>query len=119
MKTKTLSRLVLITAFTSLLFACKKSSVDSNSSTMSNADLQTQSDDQTRVSTESDAAFTDVNTLMTDQSTLTGSSETPAIRSRVTTKGADTIKKILACDVVVSIDTTSNPHRFTVTYYVN
>src|SRR5258708_33140613 len=109
MKTKTLSRLVLITAFTSLLFACKKSSVDSNSSTMSNADLQTQSDDQTRVSTESDAAVTYVNTVMTDQSTITGSSETPAIRYDGATDGMDSIKKILLCDAVSARQTTPNP----------
>src|SRR5258708_1398321 len=119
MKTKTLSRLVLITAFTSLLFACKKSSVDSNSSTMSNADLQTQSDDQTRVSTERDAACTDVNTVMTDQSTVAGSSENPAIRYGVTTEGVDTIKKILVCDAVVTIDTTSNPRILTINYNGN
>lgn len=119
MKTKNLSRLLLVTAFTSLLFACKKSSVDSNSSTMSNADLQTQSDDQTRVSSESEAAFNDVNTVMTDQTSVTGSSATPTVRYGVTTEGVDTIHKNLVCDAIVTIDTTSDPRIITITYNGN
>lgn len=114
-----MKNLLFIAISASVLFACKKSSVDSNSSTMSNADLQTQSDDQARVSTESDAAFNDVNTVMTDQTSVTGSSEAPALRSGVTTEGVDTVKKLLVCDAVVTIDTSGNPRIITITYNGN
>ncbi|WP_431216076.1 hypothetical protein ACQ86N_16390 [Puia sp. P3] len=68
-KMKSLSRLMLATAFAGILFACKKSSDNNSAAPMSNQDAATQSDDQTRVSNESDAAFDDVTTVMNDQTT--------------------------------------------------
>ena len=109
--------LLLIAVSASVLFACKKSSVDSNSTTMSNSDLQTQSDDQARVSTESDAAFDDVNTVMNSQASVTGSSATPTVRYGVTTEGGpDTVKNSPICDAIVTIDTTSDPRVLTIIY---
>ena len=114
MKTK---RLLFVAISAIVLFACKKNSVDSNSSTMSNTDLQAQSDDQARVSTESDAAFDDVNTVMNDQASVTGSREVPAVRYGVTTSGGpDTLKKSPICDAIVTIDTTSDPRVLTIIY---
>lgn len=113
-KMRSLSHLVLATALTGLMFSCKKSSV-SDSGT-SNADLQTQSDDQNRVSTESDAAFDDVNAVMNDQATVTGSREVPTVRYGVVTEGVDTIKTKPVCDAVVTIDTTVNPRKIVINY---
>ena len=116
MKTSILYRLVLVTALTSMLFACKKTDVKDSSSTMSDADLQTQSDDQTRVSNETDAAFDDITVVMNDQATVTGSSDAPAIRYGVATQGVDTVKKPLVCDAVVTIDTSSSTHKLSIIY---
>jgi hypothetical protein len=105
--------------FSSVLFSCKKSSNDT-SSTPSNADLQTQSDDESRVSQETDASFTDVNTVMTSQATVTGSSESGTIRYGTTVEGnnQDTVKSYI-CDAVVTIDTVDNPRTLTITYNGN
>jgi hypothetical protein len=116
MKTKILYRLVLVAAFLGVLFACNKNNDKNNSSTMSDADLQTQSDDQTRVSNETDAAFDDINTVMNDQATVTGSRDVPAVRYGVITTGVDTIKKMLICDAVLTVDTSSNTRKLTINY---
>jgi len=114
MKTRSL---LFVAISATVLFACKKSSVDSNSTTMSNSDLQTQSDDQARVSTESDAAFDDVNTVMNNQASVTGSSETPTVRYGVAVQGGpDTVKNSPVCDAIVTIDTTSDPRVLTIIY---
>src|ERR1700731_1865393 len=115
MKTTTIYRLIVITAFTGMLFSCKKSNSSSGSSATSSTDLQTTSDDQTRVSTESDAAFDDVNTAMTSQATVTGSDLNPGIRHTEIEGGGDTVKSYI-CDATVSLDTTDNPHTLTITY---
>lgn len=117
MKTKNLAYALLITAATGAMFSCKKSS--SSSSTMTDAQLQTQSDDQSRVSNESDAAFDDVNTSMTAQASVTGSSITAAPRYGVEVEGGpDTVQSYI-CDATVTIDTTDNPHTLTITYNGN
>ena len=114
MKTK---GLLFVAISATILFACKKSSVDSNATTMSNSDLQTQSDDQARVSTESDAAFDDVNTVMNNQASVTGSSETPTVRYGVAVQGGpDTLKNSPVCDAIITIDTTSDPRVLTINY---
>lgn len=117
MKTKQINHLLLATSLSVLLFACKKSSNDNSSSTPSNTDLQTQSEDQTKVSTETDAAFDDVNTAMTSQAAVTGSSESTPIRYGVVVEGGnqDTVKSYI-CDATVAIDTVDNPRTLTITY---
>ena len=116
MKTTTFYRLLVITAFTGMLFSCNKSNSSSSSSGTSSTDLQTTSDDQTRVSTESDAAFDDVNTTMTSQASVTGSNLNPGIRhTEIEGGGGDTVKSYI-CDASVSLDTTDNPHTLTITY---
>jgi hypothetical protein len=116
MKTQHFQRLMMATMLSGLLFtACNKS--NNSSSGTSNQDLQTQSDDETRVSTETDAAFDDVNTVMVGQASVTGASETPALRYGVAVNGGnqDTVKSSI-CDAVVTIDTVDNPRTITINY---
>ena len=116
MKTMNFQRLMMATALSGLLLtACNKN--NNSSSGTSNQDLQTQSDDETRVSTETDAAFDDVNTVMGSQAAVTGASETPTLRYGVGVDGGnqDTVKTTI-CDAVVTIDTVDNPRTITITY---
>jgi len=116
-KMKSLSRLMMATACAGVLFACKKSSDNNSAAPMSSADAATQSDDQTRVSNESNAAFDDVTTAMTEQATVTGSSDAPApaVRYGVASMGVDTVKSAI-CDAVVTIDTSNATHTLTINY---
>lgn len=117
MKTKNFRHLMMATALSGLLFAaCNKSNNNSSSGT-SDQDLQTQSDDEARVSTETDAAFDDVNTAMVTESTVTGASEAPALRYGVAVEGGnqDTVQTSI-CDAVVTVDTVDNPRTITITY---
>jgi hypothetical protein len=110
----------MATTMATLLFACSKNN-NNSSNPPSNADLQTQSDDESRVSTETDATFNDVNTMMTSQATVTGSGEATPIRYGVAVQGGtshDTVKSLI-CDAVVTIDTIDNTHNITITYNGN
>jgi hypothetical protein len=108
---------MMATLLSGLLFASCKKSNNNNSGGTSDQDLQTQSDDETRVSTETDAAFDDVNTVMVGQAAVTGASETPALRYGVAVNGGnqDTVKSSI-CDAVVTIDTIDNPRTITINY---
>jgi len=109
--------LLMAASLSLFLFACKKES-NSSGSGPSNADLQTQSDDESRVSNETDAAFDDVNTSMNGQASVTGASEVAPIRYGVAVQGAtahDTVKSLI-CDAVVTIDTIDNTRNLTITY---
>jgi hypothetical protein len=108
---------MMTAALSGLLFAACNKSNNSSSNGTSNQDLQTQSDDETRVSTETDAAFDDVNTAMVSQPAVTGASEAPALRYGVTVDGGnnDTVQTSI-CDAVVTIDTVDNPRTITITY---
>ncbi|HEV3326363.1 MAG TPA: hypothetical protein VG052_12185 [Puia sp.] len=114
MKT-TFYRLLFVTAFTGVLFSCNKSSSNSNAAT-SNTDLQTTSDDQTQVSSESDAAFDDANIAMATHNTVTGASLPSAIRyTEIDGPGGDSTQSPI-CDATISVDSTSNPRTITITY---
>jgi hypothetical protein len=118
MKARNLYRFLFASTLCGLLFtACKKSSSSSSNDT-SQADLQTQADDESRVSTETDAAFNDVNTTMEQQVSITGSSQDRTVRYGVTVDGGnqDTVKNSLICNATVTYDTTDNPHTITITY---
>lgn len=117
MKTKNIRHLLFATSLSCLLFACNKSNSNNSTSTPSNSDLQTQSDDQSQVTNESNAAFDDVNTAMTSQATITGSSENTPGRFGVAVEGGnqDTVKSYI-CDAVVTVDTVDNPRTITITY---
>jgi hypothetical protein len=118
MKTATLSKLFIITALTGVLFSCKKSN-SSSSTTETTAQVSTSSDDVSRASTESDAAFDDVNTAMTTQTSVTGAALAPALRNGIQTLGGpgnnDTVQTGI-CDAVVTVDTVDNPRTITITY---
>jgi hypothetical protein len=116
MKTTMIRRLIIIYSCAGILFSCNKSNSSNNSTASSTTDLQTSSDDQTRVSTESDAAFDDVNTAMTSQGAVTGSDVNTGIRHAVIAGGGgDTVTSYI-CDATVTLDTTDNPHTLTITY---
>lgn len=109
--------LLMIATLSAMLFACKKNA-DENAGTPSNADLQTQSDDESRVSLETGAAFDDVNAAMTSQTTITGSSQAAPIRYGVAVQGGtshDTVSSPI-CDAVVTIDTIDATRNITITY---
>ncbi|HVU96435.1 MAG TPA: hypothetical protein VHE34_14500 [Puia sp.] len=117
MKMIKIQSLLMAASLSLFLFACKKES-NSSGSGPSNADLQTQSDDENRVSNETDAAFDDVNTSMNGQASVTGASEAAPIRYGVAVQGAtahDTVKSLI-CDAVVTIDTIDNTRNLTITY---
>jgi hypothetical protein len=120
MKTKNLYRFLFATTLSGLLFAaCKKSTSDTNSSTTSSTDLQTQSDDEARVSTESDAAFDDANAAMIGASSVTGASFASAARFGVAVDGGNGGNVTLAgllCNATVTVDSTDNPRTITITY---
>jgi hypothetical protein len=120
MKTKNLHRLLFATTLSGLLFtACKKSNSDSNSSTTSSTDLQTQSDDEARVSTESGAAFDDANAAMIGESSVTGASFASDARFGVAVDGGNGSLGGLPgmlCNATVTVDSTSNPRTITITY---
>jgi hypothetical protein len=122
MKTNKIQFLLIATTLSLLLFACKKSTSDTNNTTTpSNADLQTQTDDENRVSTETDAAFDDVNTSILGQATITGSSASTPIRYGVAVTGGtshDTVKSLI-CDAVVTIDTIDATRNITIAYTGN
>jgi len=119
MKTATLSKLFIITALTGVLFSCKKSNSTSSSTTETTTQVSTSSDDVSRASTESDAAFDDVNTAMTTQTSVTGAALAPALRNGIQTLGGpgnnDTVTTGI-CDAVVTVDTVDNPRTITITY---
>ena len=118
MKTKNLYRFMFAATLSGLLFtACKKSSSSSSNDT-SQTDLQTQSDDQSRVSNETDAAFDDVAAAMTGEASVTGSSENVSPRYGVETDGGnqDTVNVSRVANATVTIDTIDNPHTITITY---
>ncbi len=119
MKTKNLHRLLFATTLSGLLFtACKKSSSDSTSTT-SGTDLQTQSDDEARVSTESNASFDDANTAMINASSVTGASFLPGPRFGVAVDGGNGSAGGWAntlCNATVTIDSVDNPRTITITY---
>jgi len=120
MKTKILYRLAVVIVVTATIFAaCKKSDVSNPNTGMTSADLQTQSDDQTRVSNETDAVANDVNTMLSAQSTVSGASASsaPGYNSGVAIEGGgvDTVKSYI-CDAVVTIDTSAATHKITIAY---
>jgi hypothetical protein len=121
MKAKNLHRLLFAATLSGLLFAaCKKSNSDSSSSTTtSSTDLQTQSDDEARVSTESSAAFDDANAAMIGESSVSGASYASAARFGVAVDGGNgSLGSLpgLLCNATVTVDSTSNPRTITITY---
>src|SRR5580692_9020246 len=121
MKTKHLQRLFFDTTISGLLFfACKKSDPDISSSSTSSTELQTQSDDEARVSTESNDAFNDANAAMIGETSVSGASYASAARFGVAVDGGNggigNVLPGLLCNATVTVDSTSNPRTITITY---
>jgi hypothetical protein len=114
MKATTIYRLLFVIAFTGILASCNKSNSSSNSAS-STTNLQTNSDDETRVSTETDAAFDDVNTAMTVQFNVTGAAlGRQLMQTMVDGPGAGDSTAI--CDAVITVDTANGNRQITITY---
>jgi hypothetical protein len=114
-----LAAIVLITG-AGLVLACNK-----NNSSSTNSDsntLQTQSDDENRVSTELDNVAVDANTSLSSNSSVGGTSKSASRQSGSTTVLQDQVDSAgapndsLICDASVVIDTTVNPRTITITY---
>jgi len=114
MKTTAIYRLLVVVGISGVLFSCNKNSSSGNSNT-SNTSLQANSDDETRVSTETDAAFDDVNSAMTAQYGITGAATARQMQQRVL-DGPGGVDSGLICDANISVDTASNPRTITITY---
>jgi hypothetical protein len=107
-------RFAMIFAFAGILYACNKSnSSSSNAPGTSNANLQVQADDESRVSNETDAVTNDVNLTMSSPgaNATTGA----GYRSGIETAGANPITSLI-CDATVTLDTTVSPRTITITY---
>lgn len=115
MKTKVLSRFAIITAFAGVIFACNKNNgKDSgDSASLTTAALQTQTDDQTRVSGENDAVSNDVVTSLNSPGIV--STIGTGYSSGIQTSGVVTVASLI-CDASVTVDTTVNPKVITITY---
>jgi len=98
MKARILSLTAFVLSVSILFTACKKeaSSTDDNS-----AEASTQSDDQSRFSSESDGAANDANLVLETTSGFSG--RTTNVQS-------------LICDATIAVDTVSNPRTITITY---
>jgi hypothetical protein len=96
MKMKILSLSAVAFSVALMFTACKK---DNSTSTDYTAEVAASSDDQSRVSTESDAVANDANLAMGSDTYFNGRSSQAVI-----------------CDAVVVSDTVSNPHTLTITY---
>ncbi len=74
MKANLINRIVIILCITSglFLFSCKKDSAPAGTGTTSNADLSTAGDDESQVSTETEAVTDDANTALNSQASFSG-----------------------------------------------
>jgi len=114
MKTTAFYRFLFVIAFTGIFASCNKSNSSSSNSPTSSSDLQTNSDDETRVSTETDAAFDDVNTAMVTNYSVTGAALGRQLMQRVIDgPGGDSIA---ICDATISLDTANGTRQITITY---
>ncbi|HLX66643.1 MAG TPA: hypothetical protein VKR41_06595 [Puia sp.] len=114
MKTTALYRFLFFIAFTGILASCNKNSSNSNNGS-SSTDLQTTSDDATRVSTETDAAFDDVNTAMVTNYGVTGAALGRELMQRVV-DGPGSADSTAICDAVITLDTANGNRQITITY---
>lgn len=114
MKTATLYQFLLVIAFTGILSSCNKNNSSSNNGS-STTDVQTSSDDATRVSTETDAAFDDVNTAMVTNYSVTGAALGRQLMQRVL-DGPGSADSTAICDAVITLDTANGNRQITITY---
>jgi hypothetical protein len=124
MKTNNLFRVVMLIACISFVFACNKSNMNnsgSGSGSTTQADLATQADDESQVSTEDEAITNDVNTALYNQASTAGNSAssmdgTTTTMSTTEVNGVNGPISGLICDATVVVDATSDPRTITITY---
>jgi hypothetical protein len=129
MKTTNLFRLTFLVASMGFVFACNKNNTGNTGTgaSNSNADLQTQADDQAQISNEDEAVTNDANTALYNQASTAGSSANSSLASATTTvmggpseqttvNGAGLPILNLICDASVVVDTTSTTKTITITY---
>lgn len=113
MKTATLNRFLFILTFTAVIASCNKSN-SSKTNESSDTNLQTNSDDVTRVTNETDAAFDDVNTAMVVNYSVTGAAMGRQLMQRVIDgPGGDSTA---ICDAIITLDTANGNRQITITY---
>ena len=121
MKTTNLFRLFAGVTCVALFISCNKNNAKSTS-TSTNADLQTQADDEAQVSNESDAVSNDAATVMYSSPAISGNSEVNRGSSGTTTNsvneenGVNGPLGISICDATITWDTTSSTRTITITY---
>jgi hypothetical protein len=99
MKKSILNLSVIILSVSVIFTACKKDSANTN--TDNTAQVTTQSDDQSRVSEETDAVSNDADA---------------SLEATTSISGRETGLEGLICDATVVADTVSNPKTLTITY---
>jgi len=122
MKTNNLFYVALLTACLSFMFACNKSNMNnSGSGSTTQADLATQADDESQVSTEDEAITNDVNTALYNQPSTAGNSVS-AMDGTTTTMSTTQVNGVngpltgLICDATVVVDANADPRTITITY---
>lgn len=103
---RTINSFTLAALLTAGLFftSCKKTDVNNSDNTVTEAELQVQSDDQERFSSETDAVADDANAAL-ENSGISNVGESPL-----------TPPLPAVCDYSVAVDTTVNPRTITITY---
>jgi hypothetical protein len=124
MKTRFFISLAASALAAGLIIACNKSNSTGangpNNSTTANTSqtqMQTQSDDQSQVATEMDAAETDINNSLNASAAFNGASTT-STTSGVVTEGGTTglILDLGICDATVTTDTANGQRQLVITY---
>ena len=127
MKANLINRIVIILCIASGLFfySCKKDSSTANANTTSNADLSIAGDDESQVSTETEAVTDDANTALNSQASFSGdasSSVSSTGNVEVNSVGTNQqgsgqfILQGLICDATVTYDTANNQRIITIVY---
>jgi hypothetical protein len=121
MKTKILYHLAIATMLAGTVFvSCSKNNSSSADSGTSSNTLQTQSDDQSQVTSESNAIADDANVAMSSQPTVSGASAlTNGYGHGKTIEGVQSVLTSPVCDATITIDTSKNPRTITLTYNGN
>lgn len=118
MNWKLCSYLTIIGVLVCVLFACKKNTAfSSNEQAQFDSASNVQSNDQARITSDIDAIFNDVNSVMINQKAVTGAGVGPVTRQGVTVTGGpiDTVETAL-CNALVQVDAVDTPHYISISY---
>ncbi|HWB93302.1 MAG TPA: hypothetical protein VG605_15680 [Puia sp.] len=115
------SYLTIVVVLASVLCACKKNSVFAgNEQAQVDSAVNVQGNDQVRITSELDAVFNDINTVMTSESTIIGARSRPVVRHGVTVAGGpvDTVQTPV-CGAMVTVDVADTPNVIAINYAGN